>query len=56
MNENQLLEILTTAYGIEAPSLAFLREGGGHTYFVNGRGKYLLQIIMDTDFSGETEA
>ena len=43
MNEKQLLEILTTGYGLEKPSLAFLREGGGKTYLVNGREKYLLK-------------
>ena len=45
MNEKQLLEILKREYGIEKPSLAFLREGGGHTYIVNGRKKYLLKAV-----------
>ena len=45
MNEKQLLEILTTAYGLENPSLAFLREGGGHTYIVSSREKYLLKVV-----------
>ena len=45
MNENQLLEILATGYGIEAPSLALLREGGGQTYLVSGRETYLLKVI-----------
>ena len=45
MNENWLLEILKTQYGIEEPSLKFLREGGGHTYIVHGKEKYLLKVI-----------
>lgn len=45
MNENRLLEILKTGYGLEAPSLEFLREGGGHTYIVNDREKYLLKAV-----------
>jgi Ser/Thr protein kinase RdoA (MazF antagonist) len=45
MNEKQLLEILTTKYGIENPSLEFLREGGGHTYIVNAHEKYIVKVI-----------
>ena len=45
MNEERLLEILRTHYGIEEPSLEFLREGGGYTYVVNGSTKYLLKVI-----------
>lgn len=46
MNENRLLEILKTGYGLEAPSLRFLREGGGQTYIVvNGPEKYLLKVV-----------
>ena len=45
MNEKRLLEVLETHYGIEAPSLELLREGGGHTYIVNGETIYLLKVI-----------
>ena len=45
MKGNQLLEILTTGYGIEKPSLTFLREGGGQTYLVSGTEKYLLKVV-----------
>ena len=45
MEERILQEILTENYGIESPSLEFLREGGSHTYVVNGRNKYLLKVI-----------
>ena len=45
MDENVLLEILSEYYGIEHPSLEFLREGGGHTFIVNGKTKYLLKVI-----------
>ena len=45
MNEKQLLEILTTKYGIVNPSLEFLREGGGHTYIVNAHEKYIVKVI-----------
>ena len=45
MNGKQLLEILTTHYGMEEPTLEFLREGGGHTYIVRGKVKYLLKVI-----------
>ena len=41
----KLQEILKEYYGIEAPSLEFLREGGTHTYIVNGKSKYLLKVI-----------
>ena len=44
MNEKQLLEILTRNYGIEEPSLAFLREGGGQSYVVKGKERYLLKV------------
>lgn len=45
MNEKQLSEILATHYGIEKPSLEFLREGGSHTYIVSGKTKHLLKVI-----------
>ena len=45
MDERTLQEILTDKYGIETPSLEFLREGGTHTYVVNGKGKFLLKVI-----------
>ena len=45
MDEKTLQEILAVHYGIESPSLEFLREGGSHTYIVNGKTKYLLKVI-----------
>jgi len=45
MDERALQEILTEKYGIESPSLEFLREGGSQTYVVNGKKKYLLKVI-----------
>ena len=45
MDERTLQEILTVNYGIESSSLEFLREGGTHTYIVNGETKYLLKVI-----------
>ena len=45
MNEMTLKDILTSNYGIESPSLEFLREGGCHTYTVTGKNKYLLKVI-----------
>jgi len=45
MDERTLQEILTANYGLESPSLEFLREGGGHTYVVNSINKYLLKVI-----------
>ena len=45
MYEKQLLEILKTEYGIENPSLEFLREGGGHTYIVNAQDKFIVKVI-----------
>ena len=45
MDERYLQEILTEHYGIENCSLEFLREGGTHTYIVNGETKYLLKVI-----------
>ena len=45
MDEMTLQDILTLNYGIESFSLEFLREGGGHTYAVNGKNKYLLKVI-----------
>ena len=45
LDETALQEILTIQYGIENPSLNFLREGGSHTYIVNGKPKYLLKVI-----------
>ncbi len=40
-----LQETLKINYGIESPSLEFLREGGTHTYTVSGNNKYLLKVI-----------
>ena len=37
-------------YGIENASLEFLREGGSHTYLVNGEAKYLLKLIGSAFF------
>ena len=45
MDEKTLQDILALNYGIESPSLEFLREGGTTTYIVNGRTKYLLKVI-----------
>ena len=45
MDERTLQKILTKEYGVEFPSLEFLREGGSHTYAVNGKNKYLLKVI-----------
>ena len=45
MDERPLQDILTEKYEIESPSLEFLREGGSHTYAVNGKNKYLLKVI-----------
>ena len=45
MDERTLQKILTKEYGIDSPSLEFLREGGSHTYVVNGKNKYLLKVI-----------
>ena len=45
MDERILQKILTKEYGIDSPSLEFLREGGSHTYVVNGKNKYLLKVI-----------
>ena len=45
MDERILQEVLAVNYGIESPSLEFLREGGGHTYVVNSKNKYLLKVI-----------
>jgi len=45
MDEKTLQGILAEYYGIESASLEFLREGGGHTYVVNGINKYLLKVI-----------
>ena len=45
MEEKTLQDILTANYGIESPSLEFLREGGAVTYIVNGSVKYLLKVI-----------
>ena len=45
MDERSLQDILTEKYEIESPSLEFLREGGSHTYAVNGKNKYLLKVI-----------
>ena len=45
MDEMMLLDILKLNYGIDSHSLEFLREGGSHTYIVNGKIKYLLKVI-----------
>ena len=45
IREKTLQDILTANYGIESPSLEFLREGGALTYIVNGSVKYLLKVI-----------
>ena len=45
MDEKALQDILTSDYGIESPSLEFLREGGAHTYIVNSGNRYLLKVI-----------
>ena len=45
MDERYLHEILAGYYGIESPSPEFLREGGTHTYIINGKNKYLLKVI-----------
>ena len=45
MDEMTLKDMLILNYGIESPSLEFLREGGTTTYIVNGRSKYLLKVI-----------
>ena len=45
MYEKTLEDILKLNYGIESSSLEFLREGGTHTYIVNGKDKYLLKVI-----------
>ena len=45
MDERTLQEILTVNYGIESPSVESLREGGSHTFIVNGKTKYLLKVI-----------
>jgi len=45
MDERTLQEVLAVNYGIESPSLEFLREGGGHTYVVNSKNKYLLKVV-----------
>ena len=50
MDERTLQKILAKEYGVEFPSLEFLREGGSHTYVVNGMHKYLLKVI-DSAFS-----
>ena len=47
MDERALCNLLTEHYEIENPSLEFFREGGGHTYIVNGENKYLLKVIGD---------
>ena len=45
MDEKALQNILTLNYGMEYPSLEFLREGGTRTYIVKGKSKYLLKVI-----------
>ena len=53
MDAKTLQGILTENYGIEAFSLGFLREGGSHTYVVNGKKKYLLKVISRMKEYGE---
>ncbi|MBO4421448.1 MAG: hypothetical protein J5783_06435 [Lachnospiraceae bacterium] len=45
VDERYLQDILAEYYRIENCSLEFLREGGTHTYIVNGETKYLLKVI-----------
>lgn len=45
MNEQALLEILQTHYGMKNISLRFLREGGSHTFMVEGERRYFLKVI-----------
>ena len=45
MDEKTLQDILISDFGIEHPSLEYLREGGAHTYIVTGEKKYLLKVI-----------
>ena len=45
MYEKSVQDILILNYGMESPSLEFLREGGALTYIVNGSSKYLLKLI-----------
>ena len=45
MDEKVLQNILILNYGMESPSLEFLREGGTRTYIVKGKSKYLLKVI-----------
>ena len=45
MDVRTFQKVLTEKYGVESPSLEFRREGGGHTYVVNGKNKYLLKVI-----------
>ena len=45
MDERTLQDILATQYGIESATLELLREGGSHTYVVNGKEKNLLKVI-----------
>lgn len=45
MDERTLQDILVTQYGIESATLELLREGGSHTYVVNGKEKNLLKVI-----------
>ena len=45
MDEKSVQDILILNYGMESPSLEFLREGGALTYIVNGNSKYLLKLI-----------
>lgn len=45
--KTMLQDMLTLNYGIEFPSLKFLRDGGGHTYIVNGKNKYLITSLFE---------
>ena len=51
MDEMTLRDILKWNYGVESPSLEFLREGGTLTYIVNSKNKYLLKVVGSA-FSG----
>jgi Ser/Thr protein kinase RdoA (MazF antagonist) len=51
MDEMTLRDILKWNYGVESPSLEFLRESGTLTYIVNSKNKYLLKVVGSA-FSG----
>ena len=45
MGDQALLELLQAHYGLKNVTLQFLREGGSHTYLVEGETKYFLKVI-----------